>query len=218
MATDAASIAAVSGIFDACARDGTHPIEAGIRRDALIAAYCGADRHYHDIKHIAAMLSLLDLHGGPDIDWLSIRWAILYHDVVYDPHRKDNEAMSAAAMERDFAAMGIDGDLARRVKDLILATRHGEVAAATDGTKALLIDLDLAVLGSAPERYSAYAAAIRREYAHVADGAYALGRARVLEGFLDRPAIYTTPALAAPWEKAARENLAREIDILRNGG
>lgn len=190
---------------------------AAERADRLCIAYTGADRHYHDITHIAAMLRLLDTHAPSHPDWVAIRWAILYHDVVYDPRRKDNEAESAAAMARDFAALGLDPALAARVEDLILATRHGEVAASEDATTALLIDLDLAVLAAPSAAYDAYAAAIRREYSHVPDALYREGRARVLQGFLDQPAVYRTDALKSQWEASARANLTREIGILRNG-
>lgn len=217
MGADAASRETVAATFDALLRGCERADEGTARRDALIAAYCGSDRHYHDIRHIAAMLDLLEQHAMPATDWVAIRWAILYHDVVYDPRRKDNEAESAAAMQRDFAALGLDPALAARVNALIMATRHGEVAAPGDATTALLIDLDLAVLAAAPDAYDAYAAAIRREYAHVPETLYRDGRARVLQGFLDQPAIYRTEALRTRWEASARANLAREIGILRNG-
>ncbi len=217
MAADAASRGTVVATFDTLVRGCAWTEDAAARRDVLIAAYCGNDRHYHDIRHVAVMLDLLEQHATPATDWVAIRWAILYHDVVYDPRRKDNEAESAAAMARDFAAFGLDPALAARVNALILATRHGEVAPSGDATTALLIDLDLAVLAAPTAAYDAYAAAIRREYAHVPDALYREGRARVLQGFLDQAAIYCTESLKSLWEASARANLAREIGILRNG-
>lgn len=211
------SIDAVARAFGLCAGACMRSAEAERCRAALIAAYCAPDRHYHDIRHIAAMLDLLERHGTAAVDWLSLRWAILYHDIVYDPRAPDNEEQSAAAMARDFTAMEIDAALAERVRELVLATRHGVAEVALDETAAFLVDLDLAVLASPPEAYDAYAAAIRAEYAHVPDDGWRLGRARVLQGFLDRPAIFGTVPLAAAWEAPARRNLAREIGILRNG-
>lgn len=217
MVADAASTATVAATFDRCADGCLRVGEVARRRDALIAAYSGADRHYHDIAHIAAMLRLLETHAPSHPNRVAIDWAILYHDVVYDPRRRDNEAASAAVMADDLAAMGVDAGLAQRVRELILATLHGEVAGTIDDATALVVDLDLAVLASAPADYDAYAAAIRREYAHVPEALYREGRARVLQGFIDKPAIYRTDTLRARWEVSARANLAREIGILRNG-
>lgn len=185
--------------------------------DRIIEAYTGADRHYHDIRHIAAMLQLLDEHAPPAMDKLPLRWAVLYHDAVYNARAKDNEAASAALMTKDLAALGIGEPLRRHVAKLILATQHGSGWRNTDEATALLIDIDLAVLASVAEVYDAYATAIGREYAHVPVETYRVGRAHVLQGFLDRTSIYLTPRLSAMWEAAARGNLAREIGLLRNG-
>ena len=72
----------------------------------------------------------------------------------------------------------------------------------------MLLDLDLSVLAAAPDRYRAYAQAIRQEYAAVPDALYRPGRRRVLEGFLARPQIYRTERLRALWEASARANLS----------
>lgn len=221
MAAHGDSAAMVATIFDACAYACADPSVAAARRDALIAVYGGADRHYHDIHHIAAMLALLDNHAPAHTDTAALRWAILYHDAVYDPRAMDNEAASAAMAVRDLAAMGIGREVCERVAALILATRHAppDVLAPdmqTDEARALLVDIDLAVLAAPPDAYDTYAKAIRREYAHVPEPLYRDGRTRVLQGFLDRARIFLTPALAARWEGAARCNLMREIEVLRN--
>ena len=215
------SIAIVAAAFDAVAARTVPRADAAIVaacRDALIAAYAGVDRHYHDIGHIAAMLTLLDCHAPPEVDHEALRWAILFHDVIYDARRSDNEEASAARAEADLASMAVDTTIRARVCDLVLATRHANSSQPADVETALLLDLDLAVLASSAAAYADYAAAIRREYAHAPEPLYRAGRARVLQNFLDRPRLYVTPALAAQWETLARRNLASEIEALRNGG
>jgi predicted metal-dependent HD superfamily phosphohydrolase len=148
---------------------------------ALLAAYAEPSRHYHDGAHIAAMLALFDRHGGLAVDPDAVTLAILYHDCVYDARRGDNEAASAAASARDLGGLGVSDELQRRVVHLIQATRHGaSVPDPADGDLALLLDLDLSVLAAGPAVYDAYAAAIRREYAHVPEPLYKAGRGRVL--------------------------------------
>ncbi len=67
------------------------------------------------------------------------------------------------------------------------------------------------LLAAAPDRYRAYAQAIRQEYAAVPDSLYRPGRRRVLESFLARRHIYLTERLRALWEAPARANLSGEI-------
>ena len=72
----------------------------------------------------------------------------------------------------------------------------------------------LAILGAPAEVYAAYARAVRAEYAHVPDAAFAVGRGAVLTALLDRPQLFRTPRGARLWEAAARANLAAELDRL----
>ena len=183
--------------------------------DRLLAAYREPHRAYHTVEHIAALLALFARHGGSAHDPDAVRLAILYHDVVYDPRRADNEAVSAELAQRDLTALGIGPTLIQRVAQLVLATQHGvHPPDAADTDLALLVDLDLSVLAAAPGAYDAYAAAIRREYAHVPSLLYRPGRRRVLQKFLDAGQLYLTPSLRAAWEAPARANLARETASL----
>jgi predicted metal-dependent HD superfamily phosphohydrolase len=79
----------------------------------------------------------------------------------------------------------------------------------------VLISIDLSILAAEPSRYDAYAAAIRKEFAHVGDDSYRAGRSDVLRRFAARPVIYPDTAFARGYEKKARDNLARELASLR---
>jgi predicted metal-dependent HD superfamily phosphohydrolase len=178
----------------------------------LAAAYDQPHRHYHTLDHIAALLELLERHGVGLADYDTMVLAILFHDVVYEPARLDNEEASAAFAARHLAALGLSEERIGEVARYILATRHGTDREVADSPGlALLLDLDLSILGAAPAAYRAYAEAIRREYASVPDELYRPGRRRVLESFLARGRIYRTDRLSALWEGPARTNLAGEI-------
>lgn len=157
-------------------------------------------RHYHDRRHIAAMLAGL----SPEHASRELVAAIWLHDIVYDPRAGDNEERSAEQARGDLAGSGIDVD---RVAALIGGTKHHRAAT---GEQQLLNDLDLGILGAPPADYARYAADIRREYAHVPEDIYRPARARVLRGFLDLPAIYGGAA-GRHLGAAARANLAGEI-------
>ena len=107
------------------------------------------------------------------------------------------------------------------VRAQIIATTPGASVAGTDATGdplpplAHLLDADLWIFASHPTRYAEYAAAVRVEYAHVPDEAFARGRAAILETYLARPHLYATQAARDLWEQRARANVAREIAELR---
>lgn len=178
--------------------------------DRLFEKYSEAGRHYHDARHILACLKTLDTYPGRVGNANALELAIWYHDVIYDPRANDNEAQSAAFFRREFQAFASGVD---KVERLILATRHGVVEPET-ADEALLIDIDLGVLGAEAPRYQGYAEEIRREYAHVPDRQYREGRSRVLKSFLGRKHIYQTRHFRRLLEERARENLVRELDLL----
>jgi len=180
-----------------------------MNRDELVAAYTAPGRHYHDLNHIEDCLGALagvDDLSSAERDILTE--AIWWHDVVYDPTRSDNEELSAQLAEQH-----VRPELRQEVGRLIRLTRTHEVEP-DDRLGAILISIDLSILGAAPARYDAYAAAIRKEFAHVPDGDYRAGRARVLSQFAARPVIFPDAVFAARYDRLARDNLARELASL----
>ncbi len=181
---------------------------------ALLARYAEPQRHYHSLPHIQAMLALLRLHGHLASQPEVIEAAIWFHDAIYDTHRQDNEEASAQLAQAELSTLGWPQWAIDRVMFLVRATSlHDAPIEDTDAW--LLLDLDLAVLAQGAESYEAYAQAIRCEYAWVPEAAYKAGRAGVLERFLQRDAIYRTPALASAWEATARANVSRELSQLQ---
>ncbi|HLS50240.1 MAG TPA: hypothetical protein VK024_09620, partial [Actinomycetaceae bacterium] len=79
---------------------------------------------------------------------------------------------------------------------------------------ALLLDADLAVLGSHPSRYARYVREIRAEYPHVPDDDFRRGRRRVLEALLARRHLFVTPRGREWWEEQARRNMTAELAAL----
>lgn len=133
----------------------------------------------------------------------------MVHDAVYDVHAHDNEARSAQWAVQALDAAGLDAHACRRIHDLIMATCH--TASPTSADAALLVDIDLAILGAAPPRFAEYQRQIRAEYAWVAPDIYARKRMAILEGFLARRQLYSTPALHTRLEQRARTNLMQAI-------
>jgi predicted metal-dependent HD superfamily phosphohydrolase len=188
--------------------------DAGTLFLLLQALYAHPPRAYHSLDHIGACLGLVDevraLAAAPD----EVEFALWLHDGVYEPMAKDNEARSAAVAAVFARDLQCPRGFSERVAALIDATRH--TGAPPSGDAALVADVDMAVLGSDPPAYDAYAGAIRREYAAASDPGYRRGRAAFLEALLGRPAIYHLPPLRSRFEAAARGNLSREIRALHS--
>jgi predicted metal-dependent HD superfamily phosphohydrolase len=142
-----------------------------------------------------------------------LTYAIWWHDAVYDPTAKDNEARSAEMAKEDLREMGVSIHAREEVARLILLTAGHQVEA-EDRLGEILVSIDLSILGAAPDAYDTYARDVRAEYAHVPEAAWRAGRPAVLRHFLEAEFIYADPMFRARLEAQARENLAREIAAL----
>jgi predicted metal-dependent HD superfamily phosphohydrolase len=179
---------------------------------ALVAAWGEPHRRYHDLAHLAAVLGLVgQLDGATDPD--AVRLAAWYHDVVYDPTRRDNEKVSAQRARAGLRGLVPDERIAE-VERLVLLTA-GHDPGPEDANGAVLCDADLAVLAGPPHAYAEYASAVREEYAHLSDEEFTAGRIAVLESLLELPVLYRTPEAARQWTGTARANLTAELTLLR---
>jgi predicted metal-dependent HD superfamily phosphohydrolase len=196
---------------------GVAPAESGRTFADLAGRYESPGRYYHTLDHLHAMFQTLGGLGAEAVRGPALELAVWFHDAVYDSRAHDNEEQSAALSREVLRPLGLPGELLEEVARLILLTKTHE-AGPGDAAGRLLLDADLAILGADETAYDAYARAIRREYAWVPEEAYRTGRRRVLEGFVRRPAIYLTPALAGALEARACRNLARELAALEAPG
>lgn len=165
--------------------------------DLLKVRYAEPQRRYHTLEHIEHCLEEFDPRQAREPE--AVELAIWFHDAVYDTRRAENEERSAELL---LALMPEAKSAAR----LILATKHHR---ASTPDEALLVDVDLAILGQPEARFDLYERQIREEYAWVPEPIFRQKRAAILRGFLDRPFIYGTEPFRARYEAAARRNLSR---------
>lgn len=174
----------------------------------LIPIYSSPDRAYHNLAHIQACLTEFEAVRSLANDPIAMQTAIYFHDVVYDTHAHDNEERSADFAREQLQKSGADETLISTVVELILATKHNQPVS---GDAALLVDIDLAILGKPADEFDRYDAAIRQEYAWVSEEAYRAGRSKILQSFLDRPSIYQTDYFRNQYEVHARLNLQHAL-------
>jgi predicted metal-dependent HD superfamily phosphohydrolase len=179
---------------------------------AVIGAWSEPHRRYHDLAHLAAVLGIVDQLAASAADPIAVRLAAWYHDVAYDPQRRDNEEVSAARAR--IGLLGLVDDATRAEVERLVLLTAGHDPEPDDANGAVLCDADLAVLASPPAAYVGYASAVREEYGHLSDAVFTAGRIAVLEHLLALPTLFRTPG-AQGWTEPARANLAAELSLLR---
>jgi predicted metal-dependent HD superfamily phosphohydrolase len=184
-----------------------------------VTAWAEPHRHYHSLRHLQECLQMLE-HWGKDITVKhEVGMALWFHDAVYVPQREDNEEKSARWAVKALKAVGVADDKVRRIAKLIRATKHSAPstktrAARIDGLE-LMLDIDLAILGSDRARFEEYERQVRREYAHVPEEAFVQSRAEIVEAMLGSRPLYRTETARLELEARARENLLRSLHALR---
>lgn len=179
---------------------------------ALTTCYSEAHRHYHTLEHLDACLRHLDKMRDGAQHPHEIALALWFHDALYAVGATDNEHRSADWASNALRAAGAPQEVADRVHALIMVTCHDQPPHTPD--QALLLDVDLAILGAPAAVFDAYEQQVFREFQHVPPVAFRSNRARILQGFLDRPQIYHTPQFRDRREAQARANLGRSIVAL----
>ena len=176
---------------------------------ALLAAYAEPQRRYHTRQHLAECLAHFEAVQNRAQHPAEVELALWFHDAVYDIKGKDNELRSAQWAAQALGEAGLAEAICGRVHELVMATRH-EVLPEHDDAR-LLVDIDLAILGADSERFAQYDAQVRAEYAWVPWPIYGIKRKQVLQGFLQRKAIYATPYFHARLEQQAHANLCQAV-------
>lgn len=197
--------------------------------ERLHAAWSAPQRHYHDLRHLAACLFELDRAalepaGGGGLASATgaglepataaiIELALWYHDAIHEPGARDCEVRSADLLARDAAALAIPHEISGRAADLVRATAHVHAPAACgDPATDLIIDIDLSILGRGPISFMDYEYSVEEEYAAIPTAAYRTARGQFLASLLAAPFIFRTPAIRARYEERARGQLRSLLD------
>ncbi|SDC83234.1 Predicted metal-dependent phosphohydrolase, HD superfamily [Sanguibacter gelidistatuariae] len=184
---------------------------------SLLDRWSETGRIYHNVRHLADVLSRVDELAEEAHEADLVRLAAWYHGAVfsaassaaYATQGGEDEVASAALARTELIELGVPERKADRVRDLVTAlSRHKSLT--NDEDCAVLCDADMGILAAEPQRYKAYLIDIRKEYEHIPVRDYIEARHRILTKLLSRKALYTSP-LATGWEDAARQNLAGEV-------
>ena len=196
----------------------------------LLERYEQPHRKYHTSVHLSEMLTALKTlyeqhHTATPRAVLLAAW---FHDAVYEANPGEDEAASADLARTTLTPLASTGSLTNRevtaIAHLIELTASHQLAdgieeytsgALTRADAAFFLDADLAILAADSPRYTRYVAGVRAEYAHYAPDAFTRGRAAILQGFLNRTAIYASDTAHLLWDAPARLNLRTELEGYR---
>ena len=178
--------------------------------------YSEPHRHYHTGQHLAECFDkvrdIISLADHP----AEVSVGLWFHDAIYDPRRHDNEERSADWARAVARALGASAECARRIYDLIMATRHAAEPVGIDAQ--VLVDADLYILGAQPARFQEYERQIRREYGWIPDEIFQPARVKILKEFLGRPRLYWTARFRERYDAQARRNLQHSLASLEGLG
>jgi predicted metal-dependent HD superfamily phosphohydrolase len=178
----------------------------------LTQAYAEPQRHYHSQQHIGECLAEFDAARHLAQQPVAVELALWFHDVVYNQKAGDNEEQSAAMAKSCLEAAGL-AELAAHVAGLVMATKLHVTEASPDA--ALVVDVDLSILGQGEQRFAEYEAQIGEEYSWVPKLIFRPKRAEILQRFLERERIYTHEHFTIRYEQSARRNLEQSIRRLK---
>jgi predicted metal-dependent HD superfamily phosphohydrolase len=190
-----------------CEHAGLRALTADHQR--LLKAWSSRARRYHTLDHLAACLRELEVNLALAQQSGEVALALWFHDAVYSTYRADNEERSAALAELILGNAGASAASIQRIQAAILATRHS--AATLTGDQALVVDIDLSILGQSAVVYAEFESNVRAEYWWVPVKRFKAGRTAILRSFLERPSIYQLEVFQARYEVRARENLTHAI-------
>ncbi|WP_422106384.1 hypothetical protein [Winogradskyella sp.] len=182
--------------------------------DEIVKHYSGKNRYYHNLSHIQNMLSQAENFKDSIFDFDILLFAIWYHDIIYKPTKKNNEEKSGILAKKRLKSLSIGEKRTINVLKLISSTKNHNVILSKNEDNAYLLDFDLAILGTDWETYKNYTQNIRKEYWIYPDFMYKSGRKKVLQHFLKRDTLYFTETYITRFEKQARKNLKKEIELL----
>ena len=179
-------------------------------------SYSSPGRSYHNLDHLLSLLTLCEESVAVLQNPIVVGFSIIYHDIIYDTQRRDNEEKSAEKAKRDLKALGLKRSFITEIEAFILATKDHEIPAEVVNKHdlAYFLDFDLAVLGLPGDEYEAYKKSIRQEYLQYRSYVYKEGRRQAMIQLLEKKSLFYTNEFKERFEVQARENINNELAVL----
>lgn len=185
----------------------------------LTTLYTQPHRKYHNINHInACLVELENLPSGflkYDLDRSNeydiVETAIWYHDAVYNPYSKLNEAKSVKLLpeweDKWYFKSSVSSAIYATAKH---TTTQKDIAFATQ----VMLDIDLSGFGKSLLEFVTNGMNIRHEYYNTTLRDFLNGRLSFYKELAKRETLYYTDYFRDKYHKISQENMKWEIDII----
>ena len=199
-------------LWQRCLRDGATDDSGAIHRQ-IVKGYGEPQRRYHTLAHVAHCLTQFDhcksLARNPD----ALEIAVWFHDVIFEPGRPDNEALSAR-LYQDLSA-GIHANEMRQLIDrLIMATLH-DGSSLGDADASYMVDIDLSSFGLDWDAFLLDSQNLREENPNLSDSDYYRKLRKFHSSLLARPRFFLSDFFYQRYEQQARDNVSRYLEQVR---
>ncbi len=175
----------------------------------LLRRWAEPHRDYHATSHLVNGLLALEALGGRRRE----RIAFWFHDAVHSNSTPQDEQASSELVAQLLAGHETAVDIAEIQRLVLLTAGHRTDTGDLAGQR--VCDADLSGLGAAEDAYDRNVAGIRAELPHFSHAEWVAGRSQFLSHFLEREQFFATHMGRRLWEDRARDNLRRELAILR---
>jgi predicted metal-dependent HD superfamily phosphohydrolase len=170
-------------------------------------------RFYHNLQHAFDLAN--DAFCRNDANWRFHYYAAFFHDVIYIPGRKDNEAKSAECFWNQIGQENMYSTLNIAIQDCILFTANHFAPEAYEVENMIgeFLDADLSGLGADESVYALNTMKLKLEFVFSGDYSeeeFRVGRAKFLNMALAVPKIFRTDTYRH-LEKNARSNMLKEL-------
>jgi len=185
----------------------------------IISAYSESHRHYHVLDHLEDLFDLLEKYA-PHFTSRQRADAIAFffwHDYMYLTHSLEvigkNEIESAKRLSSDFNILGLNRDCTYLEKLIIASKTHDLENGDVFG--ALLLDMDMSILGRDQITYDSYRGKIRKEFQGFPDAVFYTSRRDLfLVPTLLKQRIFITDTFERDFGFSAMENIKREVGVI----
>ncbi len=212
-AEDICGLGRFQSLWQRCLADGAPDNSAAIHQQ-LVSAYNESQRRYHKLAHIEHCLKMFDqcksLAGNPD----ALEIAVWFHDAIFEPGRRDNEALSAE-LYQDLSAGIHEPEMRQLVGRLIMATLH-DGSSLDDSDACYMVDIDLSSFGFSWDEFLLDSQHLREENPQLSDADYYRIQKEFQSGLLLRPRFFYSDFFYQRYEQQARDNLARYFEQIRD--
>jgi len=182
----------------------------------LFKAYREPHRRYHTLAHIEHCLAMFEQCKSLVASADALELAIWMHDVILEPGRRDNEAVSAE-LYLDLSADAHSDEMRQLITRLIMATLHDGDSLA-DADSIYMVDIDLSSFALSWDGFLRDSLDLRAENPHLSDADYYRNQTGFQRMLLARPRFFLSDFFFERYEQQARSNLDRYFEYLRSSG